>query len=46
MEEEKKDKKEALQEILREIAENLDSVEKITITFRPRKILQGKDKET
>ena len=39
------DKKEALQEILEKIAENLDSVEKIVVTFKPRKILQGDDKE-
>lgn len=38
-------KKEALQELLREIAENLESIEQIQIKIYPRKVLQGDDKE-
>lgn len=40
-----KDKKEALKELLILAAENIEAVEKVTITLHPRKILQGTDKD-
>lgn len=39
--EQQKDKKEALQELLKTVAEDIESVEKITIVLTPRKTLQG-----
>lgn len=41
-----KDKKEALQELLKLIAENPEIAERITITIKPNKVKQGTDKET
>lgn len=38
-----KDKKEALQELLRLIAENPELADRITITIKPSKVLQGKE---
>lgn len=39
--EQQQDKKEALKELLKTVAENVESVEKITIVLTPRKTLQG-----
>lgn len=36
-----KSKKEALQELLKLIAENPDLADRITITIKPNKVLQG-----
>jgi len=41
---EDKTKKEALQELLRLIADNPDLADRITITIRPAKFKQGTDK--
>lgn len=40
-----KTKKEALQELLKLIAENPDLADRITITIKPGKLTQGTDKE-
>lgn len=40
-----KDKKEALQELLKLIADNPEIAERITITIKPNKVKQGNDKE-
>lgn len=37
--------KEALQELLRLIADNPDLADRITITIKPKKIKQGADKD-
>ena len=39
------DKKEALQELLKLIADNPEIAERITITNKPNKVKQGNDKE-
>lgn len=39
-----KDSKEALQELLRQIADNPELADRITITIKPAKVLQGTDK--
>lgn len=36
--------KEALQELLRQIADNPELADRITITIKPAKVLQGTDK--
>lgn len=40
-----KTKKEALQELLRLIADNPDLADRITITIKPSKVLQSTDKK-
>lgn len=44
MSEKDKDKKEALQELLKLIADNPELADRITITIKPSKVLQGTDK--
>lgn len=44
MSEKDKDKKEALQELLRLLADNPDVADRITITIKPAKLKQGTDK--
>lgn len=39
-----KNKKEALQELLRLIADNPELADRITITIKPNKVLQGETK--
>lgn len=40
------EKKKALQELLRLIAENPNLAERITITIKPSKLLQGKEPQS
>lgn len=40
-----KSKKEALQELLRQLVDNPELADRITITIKPIKVLQGTDEE-
>ena len=40
-----KTKKEALQELLRQLVDNPELIDRITITIKPSNVLQGTDEE-